>query len=139
MLTGEYFHSIDAKGRMNFPSKLRDELGEQFYVTSWFDDCLAVFSKDEFEKICEKLTALGTAQTRVASRRMGGNATMVEPDKQGRILIPASLREKAGIQGEVAVVGVLTRAEIWDKDRWITMDNSMDAESFEQNMLENNL
>lgn len=136
MLTGEYYHSIDPKGRMNFPSRLRDELGEQFYVTSWFDDCLAVFSKQEFEAVCQKLISQSTARSRDVQRRLAANAIMVEPDKQGRILIPANLRNKSGIESEVAVIGVLNRAEIWDKQRWMNMDESLDSETFDQKMLE---
>lgn len=140
MLLGTYTHSIDTKGRMNFPSKLRDELGEKFYVTSWFNNCLAVFSEEGFREMYEKLKTTGTAQTRTSRLWMGANATVVEPDKQGRILIPANLRAKAGIQAEVAIIGAMDWAEIWDKDRWMQMEQeNQSPESFEQNMLENNL
>lgn len=136
MLTGEYFHNIDDKGRMIFPSKLRDDLGEQFYITRWLDDCLVVFSQEEWDNICQKLKEQPMGRSRDIQRFLFANACTVEPDKQGRILIPANLRERAGITKDVAVIGVLNRAEIWDKERWIKMADSIDADVFDQKMMD---
>ena len=136
MLTGEYFHNIDAKGRMIFPSKLREELGLKFYVTRWLDDCLVVFSEEEWQIVCEKIKNQSFAKSRDIQRFLFANACMVEPDKQGRILIPQNLRERAGLDKDVAVIGVLNRAEIWDKDRWIQKSNEIDSETFDEQMLE---
>ena len=136
MLTGEYFHNIDAKGRMIFPSKLREELGSRFYVTRWLDDCLVVFSEEEWQNVCDKIKTQSFAKSRDIQRFLFANACTVEPDKQGRILIPQNLRERAGLDKDVAVIGVLNRAEIWDKDRWIAKSNEIDAETFDEQMLE---
>ena len=134
MLTGEYYHSLDEKGRMIFPAKLRDELGEQFYVTRWLDDCLVVFSLEEWNNICAKLKEQPIGRSRDIQRFLFANACIVEPDKQGRILIPSNLRERACIDKDVAVIGVMNRAEIWDKTRWLNMADSIDADVFDQKM-----
>ncbi len=136
MLTGEYNHNIDEKGRMSFPAKLRDELGERFYLTRWLDDCLVVFSETEWNNICDKLKAQPIGRSRDVQRFLFANAVTVEPDKQGRILIPANLRERAALTKDVVVIGVQNRAEIWDKARWDKMNDSLDAELIDQKMLE---
>ncbi|NLL92343.1 MAG: division/cell wall cluster transcriptional repressor MraZ [Ruminococcaceae bacterium] len=136
MLTGEYFHNVDAKGRMNFPSKLREELGEKFYITRWLDDCLAAFSEEEWEVICDRIKSLPLTKSRDVQRFFFANAAQVEPDKQGRILIPQNLRERSGINKEVAIIGVLNRAEIWDRERWLQKSEEMDADMFDDRMLE---
>lgn len=136
MLTGEYFHNIDPKGRMNFPSKLREELGERFYITRWLDDCLVVFSEGEWEIICEKIKSQSFSRSRDIQRYLFANASVMEPDKQGRILIPQNLRERAGLVKDVAIIGVLNRAEIWDKERWIEKSGEMDADLFDDKMME---
>ena len=136
MLTGEYFHNIDEKGRMIFPAKLRDDLGEQFVVTRWLDDCLVVFSLEEWDNICTKLKEQPIGRSRDIQRYLFANACTVEPDKQGRILVPAVLRERAGITKDVAVIGVMNRAEIWDKQRWLDMADSIDADVFDQKMMD---
>lgn len=136
MLTGEYFHNVDEKGRMIFPAKLRDELGEQFVVTRWLDDCLVVFSQEEWENICAKLKEQPIGKSRDIQRYLFANACTVEPDKQGRILIPSNLRERAGLTKDVAVIGVMNRAEIWDKDRWLKQVDNIDADVFDQKMMD---
>jgi mraZ protein len=136
LLTGEYFHNIDEKGRMIFPAKLREDLGEQFVVTRWLDDCLVVFSLEEWDNICTKLKEQPIGRSRDIQRYLFANACTVEPDKQGRILVPAALRERAGITKDVAVIGVMNRAEIWDKQRWLNMADSIDADVFDQKMMD---
>lgn len=136
MLIGEYFHNVDEKGRMNFPSKLREELGEKFYITRWLDDCLVVFSKEEWEIICDKIKTQSITRSRDVQRFLFANAAQVEPDKQGRILIPQNLRESSGIKKDVAIIGVLNRAEIWDRERWLSKSKEMDADMFDDRMLE---
>ena len=136
LLTGEYFPNIDQKGRMNFPSKLRDGLGERFYITRWMEPCLVVFSEEEWELICKKIKSQPFSLSGDAQRYLSTNACLVEPDKQGRVSIPQNLRERAGITKEVAVIGVLDRAEIWDKERWLTKSDEMNSELFSAKMLE---
>jgi mraZ protein len=125
MMIGEYSHSLDAKGRINFPAKFREELGEQFYVTRWLDDCLVVFPNSEWNRISEILAEKSVVKSRDVLRYIYASATQAEPDKQGRILIPQNLREHARIEKEVVVIGVGTHAEIWNKDAWAAMSERM--------------
>jgi MraZ protein len=117
---GEYQHSIDPKGRVIMPSRFREELGERFILTKGLDNCLFVYSLEEFGNFKEKLKALpmASADVRAFERFFFGGATECEVDKQGRILIPQNLRAYAGLEKELYVMGVSARVEIWDKDRW---------------------
>lgn len=117
-MTGEYLHSIDVKGRLNFPAKLREELGCQFILTKGLDGCIFVYSLSEWKKIEERMAALPLSQSRNVQRFLSSGACEVEPDKQGRILVPANLRSHAGLDKDIIVAGVGSRAEIWDKQRW---------------------
>ena len=136
MLFGEYYHNIDAKGRMIFPAKLRAEIGDKFYVTRWLDNCLVAFSEKEFMAVCERIKSQAMSRSSDVQRILFSNACEVECDKQGRILIPANLRAKAGLVKDVVVIGVLNRAEIWDKDKWEEKSNSIDGELFDKGMQE---
>lgn len=118
MLVGEYQHNIDAKGRMIMPAKFREHLGERFFVTKGLDNCLFVLSQEEWTKLDEKLSALSLSQGRATQRFFYGGMAECELDKQGRILIPASLREFAGLTKDVVVTGMARRVEIWDKAAW---------------------
>lgn len=118
-LMGTYKHTIDVKGRMAFPNKLRDLLGAQFIVTVGLEGCLYVYSEDEWEVFTEKLKALGGAAAKAAKKRYASSAVLAETDSQGRILIPQNLREHAGLDHDVTVVGVINHAEIWDSSRWV--------------------
>ena len=112
-LMGTYEHTMDAKGRMAFPTKLRERLGVSFIVTIGLDGCLYVYSNEEWEIFTEKLQTL-TGSKAKAAKMLIINACTVEPDKQGRILVPQNLREYAGLDHDVTVLGVINRAEIWD-------------------------
>ena len=124
MFMGEYNHTVDAKGRLIVPSKFREQLGDEFVVTKGLDGCLFVYENTEWKALEEKLHALPlpNANARKFSRFFLAGATTCEVDKQGRILLPAVLREYAGIGKEAVLAGVLNRVEIWSKERW--MDNS---------------
>lgn len=118
MLIGEYSHSLDTKGRMNFPAKFREGLGGEFYITRWLDDCLVVFDAASLQAISEKLEAQSRVKSREIRRFLYASAVLAEPDKQGRILLPANLREHAHIEKDVVVIGAGSYAEIWGKDAW---------------------
>lgn len=120
MFISEYNHSIDTKGRVIVPAKFREALGEEFVITQGLDGCLFVFPNDEWTKFEEKLKTLPMANkdARKFVRFFLAGAALVEVDKQGRILIPPVLRTFAGLEKDVAVVGVGNRVEIWDKARW---------------------
>ncbi len=139
MLIGEYSHNIDVKGRMNFPAKMREALGERFIITKGLDDCLFVYPIDEWEVLETKIKEMPLSKGRVLQRFFFSGACEVEPDKQGRILIPATLREYAQIDQNVMVIGASNRAEIWDKAKWEEMcaeitpsmlENAMDELGF---------
>lgn len=126
MFTGEYNHTIDAKGRIIVPAKLREQLGESFMVAKGMDGrCLAIYPMNEWEIFEEKLRALpqNHPDTLWVTRYFMAGATACELDKQGRILLPLSLREFAELEKDVVLAGVMSRVEIWNKERWI--ENSM--------------
>ena len=118
MFMGEYNHTIDAKGRLIIPSKFREVLGDEFVVTKGMDGCLFVFDDPEWQAFEEKLHGLPMIdkEARQFTRFFLAGAASVEVDKQGRILIPAVLREFAGITKDAVLVGVGSRVEIWSKE-----------------------
>ena len=120
MFRGEYNHSVDTKGRLIIPSKFREQLGEEFIVTRGLDGCLFVFPMKEWEDYEEKLRKLPTTNKNARSfvRFLTAGATSCEFDKQGRILLPATLRKFAGIEKDVVLAGLLNRIEIWSEETW---------------------
>ena len=127
MFMGEYNHAIDTKGRLIIPSKFREELGEEFVVTKGLDGCLFVFPNDAWHEFEAKLRALPLTNksARQFSRFFVAGATPGELDKQGRILLPGTLREFAGLEKDVVLTGMLNRIEIWSKEKW-SENNSYD-------------
>ena len=128
-LMGTYYQSMDAKGRMTFPAKLREIIGERIVVTRGSDGCLFVYSRGDFDIMSKKISKLPMSQARDFQRVFMANASDVEPDKQGRILIPPVLRSLAGLDKEVVVVGVSDRCEIWDRQKWDDFNTSVDIGS----------
>ncbi|MBO1300627.1 MULTISPECIES: division/cell wall cluster transcriptional repressor MraZ [Enterococcus] len=120
MLMGEYRHNIDAKGRLIVPSKLREELGEQFVLTRGLDGCLFGYPMSEWNELESKLNDMPLAKkdARTFVRFFYSAATECELDKQGRINIPNTLRNYATITKECVIVGVSNRIEIWDEAKW---------------------
>ena len=125
MFMGEYNHTIDAKGRLIITAKFRETLGEEFILTKGLDGCLSIYPMDEWESFEEKLKALPLTDknARAILRFFVAGATSCELDRQGRILIPSTLREFAGLEKEVVLTGNLTRIEVWSKERWIENSN----------------
>lgn len=121
-VTGQYAHNIDAKGRLFIPAKLREELGATFHVTVGQDHCLSVYSDESWNAFMDRLKELSYSQIK-ALRPVFANAADCEPDGQGRILIPATLRQYAGLEKEVVVIGSFDRVEIWNARRWAAMEN----------------
>src|SRR5690554_3808910 len=113
MLIGEFQHNIDPKGRISIPSRFRVDLGERFIVTKGLDNCLFVYSLDEWGRLEEKIKALPLARSRDLQRFFFSGACEVETDKQGRILIPNNLRTYAGLERDAMIIGASVRAEIW--------------------------
>ena len=137
MLIGEFEHSLDAKGRLIMPAKLREALGDKFVVTKGLDGCLFAFSIEEWSNFEEKLKSLplSNRNSREFTRFFLSGATECEIDKQGRFLIPTNLRETATLQKEVVIIGVGTRIEIWDKEKWNSYnDENISVEDIAENM-----
>ena len=116
-MTGTYEHSIDAKGRLFIPAKLREELGTTFYLTMGLDACLAVYPMASWNVFTEKFASLPMSQSKVM-RPLFANASKCELDSQGRIVVPQKLRKYAGLEKETVIIGVNDRAEIWAADVW---------------------
>ena len=120
LLTGEYSHSIDAKGRLIIPSKFREILGEDFVITKGMDGCLFLYPNNEWEIFKEKMRTLPliNKNARDIERFFFGSTVEGGYDKQGRVLISTPLRKYAQLEKDVVLIGVLNRVEIWDKDKW---------------------
>ena len=120
MFLGTYIHRLDNKGRLTLPSKFRPFLGQDLVVTKGMDKCLFLFPQARWKPLAEKLDALplGKREARRARRWLLGNASVVTPDRLGRILLPQALREYAGIDQEVVIVGLETYIELWAPETW---------------------
>lgn len=119
--TGEYRHTIDAKGRLIVPSRLRDELsGDKVTLAAWMGRCIAMWSQEGWRKIADDLLEQGKANpaARALVRRVAASAHTDVVDKQGRINVPAHLRDYAGVERECVVTGALDHGEIWSPERW---------------------
>ncbi len=138
MLIGEYEHSLDTKGRLIMPSKLREDMGEKFIVTKGLDGCLFGFSKNEWQNFEEKLKTLPLTNKNARDfvRFFLSGATECEIDKQGRFLIASNLREYASFEKDVVIIGVGTRLEIWNREKWKEYNNSenISADEIAENM-----
>ena len=138
MLIGEYEHSLDAKGRLIMPAKLREDLGEKFIITKGLDGCLFGFSQTEWTNFEEKLKTLPLTNKNARDfvRFFLSGATEREIEKQGRLLIASNLREYAGMEKEIAIIGVGTRIEIWNEDKWkkYNSDENISADEIAENM-----
>src|SRR5699024_5465246 len=120
----EYEHSLDARGRLRMPVKLRQDRGEKFIVTKGLDGCLFASSQEEWMNFETKLKALPLSDKNARNfvRFFLSGATECEIDKQGRFLLPNNLRIAAGLEKETVIIGVGTRLEIWDKQTWQNCD-----------------
>ena len=120
MLLGTHTPKLDDKGRIILPAKFRDELSAGVVVTRGQERCLYVFSKSEFESVHEKIrqAPVTSEEARKYLRLFLSGAADDTPDKQGRVLVPQLLREYAGLTKELVIIGVGSRAEIWDAASW---------------------
>lgn len=136
MLIGEYEHSLDTKGRLIMPAKLRQDMGEKFIVTKGLDGCLFAFSQTEWNNFEEKLKGLPLSDKNARNfvRFFLSGATECEIDKQGRFLIPTNLRISANLEKDAIIIGVGTRIEIWNKETWEKCDEEISADEIAENM-----
>ena len=140
MFKGEYAHSIDKKGRIIMPARFREELGDVVTVTKGFDNCLNVYTKEQFDIIYQQIVKLPETNKDVRryQRNFLSSAFDCEFDAQGRITIPAKLVLKAGLVKDCMVLGVGNRLEIWDKERWLKEEEESDEvyEEIAENLTE---
>ncbi|MFO7951209.1 MAG: division/cell wall cluster transcriptional repressor MraZ [Bacillota bacterium] len=120
MFTGEYHHTLDGKGRVIIPSRLREGLGDRFVITRGLDHCLFVYPNSEWVRLEQKMKELSFTKrdSRAFVRLFFSGAMEVEADRQGRVLIPPNLREYAGIEKDIMFIGVSNRVEIWNETAW---------------------
>ncbi len=136
MFIGEYEHSVDAKGRVIMPAKLREDIGEKFILTKGLDGCLFAYSQKEWLNFEEKLKTLPLTNKNARDfvRFFLSGAIECEIDKQGRFLIPANLRTYATLDKEIVILGVGTRIEIWNRDVWNKSGETISADEIAENM-----
>ena len=138
MLIGEYEHSLDAKGRLIMPAKIREDIGEKFIITKGLDGCLFGFSQNEWANFEEKLKTLPLTNKNARDfvRFFLSGAIECEIDKQGRFLIASNLREYANLEKDAVIIGVGTRIEIWNKDKWkvYNSEENISADEIAENM-----
>ena len=133
---GEYSHSLDTKGRLIMPAKLRQDIGDKFILTKGLDGCLFAFSQEEWLNFEEKLKSLPLSDKNARNfvRFFLSGATECEIGKQGRFLIPNNLRTAANLDKDAIIIGVGTRLEIWNKETWEKCDEEISADEIAENM-----
>lgn len=129
MFLGEYEHTVDDKGRVAVPARFREQLGEGVVVTRGFEHCLMGFPFSYFERLASQVSALsiGNPEAREMRRLLFSGASDAPLDKQGRINIPANLRDYAELKDTVIVVGMHTHFEIWSIEGWQKVLNGLDV------------
>lgn len=133
MFIGEYSHNLDEKGRLAVPKKFRADLSKGAFVTKGLDNCLFLYTPEEWQKLAEKLASLPFAKSnsRAFSRSMLAGAMDVSLDKQGRIMLPEYLRSFAGLNKNIIVAGLYNRLELWDQKKWEEYKKKTEGESNE--------
>ena len=143
MLSGEYRHVLDEKKRLIIPSKIRSEMGKTMVITRGLDGCLFGYSEENWNNIMEKLNTLPFTKkdARNFTRFLTSGATLLEFDKQGRIVIPTYLSNYANLLKDIVVIGVIGRIEIWSKEKWEEfMNNNIDSLSdISENLFDSSL
>ena len=139
MFLGEFEHTLDDRGRITLPAKFRDELAQGVVITRGLDRCLFLFPMDQWVPLAGRVDTLPLAKpgARTLRRLLFSGASNLVPDRQGRILIPAYLREYANINGQVVIAGLNTYIEIWSAVVWHEVkarveDDVVNAEQWEE-------
>jgi MraZ protein len=129
VFTGEYRHAIDAKGRVAVPARFRAELAAGAFVSRWIDTCLAIFPRQEWEKLANRVAELpfSDAGARVFSRFVFSGAFEFTLDAQGRVVLPHALREFGELSDEAVVVGARDHIELWEPGKWATYSAEMNS------------
>ena len=141
MFLGQFDHSLDTKGRLIIPSKFREALGESCVLTRGFDGCLCLYRWETWQDFVRRLEELPQNEPhyRKLKRYFMARAVEAEPDRQGRIVLPARLREAAGIQKDVVTVGMGSRIEIWSREKWEDDMSSEELDEIAREMLDRGL
>ncbi len=138
MFIGEYKHNIDEKGRLAIPIKFRGDLAKGAVVTRGLDNCLFLYSQEEWKKLAEKLAALpmAKANSRAFARLMLSGAMDVKVDRQGRIILPDYLRKYARLSKKAVIAGLYNRLEIWDEEEWekYRQETEKDSQEIAENL-----
>lgn len=130
MFLGQYERSLDDKGRLAIPPELRAGLGMGAVLTRSFDNCLCIYPAGKWESLARAVDDLPDTryEVRVLARSLFGGAVPCEFDRQGRMVIPAFLREHAALQGDVIILGVCSRVEIWSKEAWVNERQTIESQ-----------
>ena len=138
MFTGEYRHSVDGKGRLAVPARFRTQLQTGAVVSRWLDDCLAIHTKAGWDDLADKVAALPitSPSARRFQRFVFAGAVEADLDGQGRVLLPAFLRDAIGLTTDAVIVGSRDHAEIWTPADWEQYGRELDdpqalADAFE--------
>jgi MraZ protein len=128
VFTGEYRHAVDDKGRVAVPVRFRTELAGGALVSKWIDGCLALHPRAAWDVLANRVATLPVtdASARTFQRYIFGTAFEVELDRQGRLVVPAVLREFAGLEGEAIIVGSRDHLELWSPAKWAAYGARMD-------------
>lgn len=131
MLLGQYYTKVVSHGRTALPARFRKELGMKIVICRWYEGSLAVFSPRSWETVLEQVLgkALLTRPSRDTERFLLGGAYEAELDNQGRFIIQATLRKHAGLEKEIVFLGLRSRVEVWDKERWQKKEKGISRES----------
>jgi transcriptional regulator MraZ len=132
VFTGEFRHTIDAKGRVAVPARFRADLAPGAHVSRWMDSCVAIFPDQAWQRLAERVgeQRYADAGARAFSRFLFSGAFEVVPDGQGRVVLPATLRDFAGLKSDVVVVGALDHIELWEPGRWAAASADMSSDVF---------
>jgi MraZ protein len=130
MFLGQYERSLDEKSRVAIPAELRAGLGTGAVITRSFDNCLCIYPAARWEVLAQALDDFPQvrAEARILARSLFGGAVPCEFDRQGRIVVPAFLREHAGLAGDVIIVGVNSHVEIWGREAWLQEQQRFEKE-----------
>jgi MraZ protein len=128
VFTGEYHHTVDDKGRVAVPMRFRADLAQRAMVSKWIDGCLALFPRTAWDELAAKAAALQITNegARVFQRFLFGAAFDIELDRQGRLVVPAVLRQFAGLESDAVIVGSRDHLEIWSPAAWSAFSARMD-------------
>lgn len=133
MLLGRYYTKISMKGRLALPSRFRKIIGQKLIIARWYENCLVVVSKKNWDSFTKRITLtneLLTKSLRGIDRFVLGSSFEVEIDSQGRFVIPRFLRDFAKLKGEIIFLGLSDRIEIWDKQIWEEYEKEIEKKAY---------